>query len=54
MRFFGVRYWTVLFWLNVVLAVVHAFHGNNMMFLAVGMAIVSKAMIHLLKNSTEN
>lgn len=54
MRLFGVRYWTVLFWLNVFLAVVHAFHGNNLTFLAMGMAIISRLMIHLLEDSTEN
>jgi hypothetical protein len=54
MSLFGVRYWRVMFWLNIVLAVVHACHGNNMVFLSIGMAVVSKAMIHLLTHSTEN
>jgi hypothetical protein len=48
---FGTRYWTFLFWLNVGLAVAHALKGNDLVFLALGMAVVSKAMIYLSKNT---
>lgn len=51
---FGVRYWRGLFWINMILAFVHAFNGHNLVFLALGMALLSKFMIRLLENSTEN
>lgn len=54
MGFFGVRYWTVLFWLNVILSVAHALRGNNMVFLAIGMALWSKGMVYLLTHPQEN
>lgn len=53
MSFFGVRYWTVLFWLNVVLSVVHACNGHNYVFLAMGMAVLCRVMIALLKRAEE-
>lgn len=50
---FLIVYWKVLFWANVVLAVVHASIGHSFVFLAIGMAVFSKLMIWLLENSTE-
>lgn len=54
MRLFMVRYWRVLFWINVVLAVIHALNGANTVFLALGMAVLCNVMVALLNNSTEN
>lgn len=48
------RYWRILFWINVVLAAIHAFQGNSMMFLSLGLALFSKIMVILLEHSTEN
>lgn len=46
-----VGYWRCLLWVNMVLAVVHAFYGHIHMFLALGLALVSRLMIDYLENT---
>lgn len=50
---FLLYYWQGLFWINVLLCGIHAVNGSNMMFLAFGLALISRFIWKSIELSTE-